>query len=119
MNCDDVADEELDALVTFFMYNRQGEAVEPASDATIEAVLAELDGYTDDEHPDVSLTHESEWCLSAFPDGLLVWEIAEESGVPRHMSGVPRSEVRRLWAALARGDLAEVNAQPWRQGYGP
>jgi hypothetical protein len=28
----------------------------------------------DAEHPDVSLTHESEWCISAFVSGLVTLE---------------------------------------------
>jgi hypothetical protein len=83
----------------------------------LDAVLDELDGPDDDEHPDVSLTHESEWCLSAFQGGLLVWENLEE-GEPRHMTGVSRSDVRRLWAALADGDIARVDEEQWVPGYG-
>src|SRR5262245_36058483 len=38
-------------------------------------ILQELDIKTEDfEHSDVSLKHETEWCLSAFPSGLLIWE---------------------------------------------
>lgn len=36
-------------------------------------LLAELDG-NEDEEAYVALTHESEWCLSANPFGLLMWE---------------------------------------------
>lgn len=81
-------------------------------------MLAELDGPEDDEHPDVALTHESEWCLSAFPGGLLVWENVEEDDEPRHMRNVARADVRRLWLALAAGDLETIEAEPWLPGYG-
>ena len=39
-------------------------------------LLRSLD-MEDNEHPDVALKHETEWCLSAYPGGLLVWENAE------------------------------------------
>ena len=94
-----------------------GESIREPSDDVIDAVIAELDGPMDDEHPDVSLTHQSEWCLSAFSDGLLVWENVEDSGPPRHMTAVPRSEVRRLWAVLAQGNLDEIERQAWAPGY--
>jgi hypothetical protein len=41
--------------------------------ARLRELLQSLD-IDDKEHPDVALTHESGWCLSAFPSGLLVWE---------------------------------------------
>jgi hypothetical protein len=78
--------------------------------------LCELDVH-DEEHPDVALTHESEWCLSAFEGGLLVWENLER-GEPRHMRDVPRDKVLRLWLALSRGDLSAIEKEPWLPGYG-
>ncbi|HWE16756.1 MAG TPA: hypothetical protein VG758_06165 [Hyphomicrobiaceae bacterium] len=90
-------------------------------------ILQELDIETDDfEHPDVSLKHETEWCLSAFLSGLLIWENAD--GVPadddpdpegkpaRHMKGVSRQKVLELWLKLAAGDIAAVEAEPWLPG---
>ena len=80
-------------------------------------VLVALD-IEDQEHPDVSLTHESGWCLSAFPDGLVVWENVEADDEPRHMTGIPRMKVLELWQALAQGDLEIINSEPWVAGYG-
>jgi hypothetical protein len=80
------------------------------------AALGELDTH-DQEHPDVSLSHESEWSLSAFESGLLVWENLE-SGEPRHMKGVSRREVLRLWIALSQGELSLIEAEAWLPGYG-
>ena len=87
-------------------------------DATIEQMrnaLKELDA-DDDEHPDASLTHESEWCLGVFASGLLVWENLEEGG-PRHMKAVPRDRVLQLWAALSLGDLETIEREAWQPGY--
>ena len=85
----------------------------------LRTLLQELDTQIEDiEHPDVSLTHETEWCLSAFPSGLLVWENLEAGDAnPRHMKGVPRDKVLALWLKLAGGDIAAVEAQPWLPGY--
>jgi len=83
----------------------------------LRALLRSLD-VDDDEHPDVALKHETEWCLSAFPSGLLVWENVEGDSAPRHMKCVPRERVLRLWLELAQGDIAAVEAEPWLPGYG-
>lgn len=72
----------------------------------------------DEEHPDVALTHESEWCLSAFPGGLLVWENVEFGTDPKHMRNVDREKVLELWCKLAEGDIDAVSSEPWLDGYG-
>jgi hypothetical protein len=87
--------------------------------ATIEQMreaLAEL-AVEDVEHPDVALTHESGWCLEAFPSGLLVWENLE-TGEPRHMRDISRDRVLELWQRLAVGDFAAIEIEPWKPGYG-
>lgn len=82
----------------------------------LDALLAELDDV-DHEHPDVAVTHESEWGLSVFGTGLVVWENVEE-GEPRHLAQVSRQEARRLLGLLAQGDLDAVEQQDWQPGYG-
>jgi hypothetical protein len=104
--------------VSFHLTNRQGASQENPSIEIIERVLGDLDGVDDAEHPDVSLSHESGWTLSAFPSGLVVWENVECETEPRHRRGVSRPEVRRLWLLLAGGDIASVDAYTWDQGYG-
>jgi hypothetical protein len=71
----------------------------------------------DPEHPSMSVTHESEWCLGAYPGGLLIWENLEADDPPRHMNRVPSDRVLELWVKLSRGRLAEVEAEPWLPGY--
>ena len=81
-------------------------------------LLQSLD-VEDKEHPDVALKHETEWCLSAFPSGLLVWENVEaKDNNAKHMKCVPREAVLGLWLKLARGDIAAIQAEPWLPGYG-
>ena len=88
-------------------------------DPTIEKMreaLAELD-VEDIEHPDVALIHESGWCLGAYQSGLLIWEHLE-GNEPRHMRGISRERTLELWQILARGDLATIDSEPWKPGYG-
>jgi hypothetical protein len=104
--------------VTFHVTNRQGASYVNPTIETIDRVLEELDGIDDIEHPDVSLSHEGGWTLSAFPSGLVVWENVEGDTEPRHRRGVSRAEVRRPWLLLAAGDNSAVEAHTWDQGYG-
>lgn len=80
-------------------------------------IIDQVDSYDDPEHPDVSLTHESEWCLLVFAGGHLVWEDLEQ-GEPRHLVGVDRHRIESLWHALASGDLLTVEQEDWQPGYG-
>lgn len=95
---------------------RWGRAESEPTVAQMREALSELDAE-DDEHPDASLKHESEWALSAFGGGLLIWENVE-AGAPRHMTNVSRDKVLQLWIALSRGDLASIEKEPWLPGYG-
>jgi hypothetical protein len=70
------------------------------------------------EHTDVSLTHESEWCLSAFSSGLLVWENVAGDGETMHMFNVPEVKTIELWSLLASGSIDEINKEDWLPGYG-
>jgi hypothetical protein len=75
--------------------------------------LKELD-IEGSEHPDVSLTLETGWCLSAFPSGLPVWEnLEDEDDNSRHMKDVSREKILALWLKLAQGDIVVMEAAPW------
>ena len=91
-----------------------GDELEP-SILRMREILAELDAE-DIEHTSVSLTHESEWCLGAYPGGLVVWENLEE-GEPRHMNHASREQVLNLWLKLAHGRIEEIESEPWLPGY--
>ncbi|MEU7829720.1 MULTISPECIES: hypothetical protein [unclassified Nonomuraea] len=101
--------------MSFFMYDLMGETIdEPDADA----MRRVLDGLAeaDDEHPDVSLSHESGWCLSAFTGGLLVWEDTDDDSVaPGEMRKVSREEMLRLFGLLAAGDITTIEELPWRR----
>lgn len=101
----------------FVVTDRAGRSYADPSASQIDAVLAELALDGDNEHPDVSLAHESGWVLSAFGSGLLIWEHVDE-GEPRHIAAATPADVRRLWDALAEGDIALVEREHWSDGYG-
>jgi|SRR5882672_8340555 hypothetical protein len=104
--------------MTFSVTDRQGATESNPSVERLRELLQSLD-IDDREHPDVALKHETEWCLTAYSSGLLVWEDVEaEEGAIRHMMSVPREKVLDLWLKLAQGDIAAVEAEPWLPGYG-
>lgn len=103
--------------MSYWVNHLMGNSEELPLDAlpSLYAELSEADG----EHTDVSVTHETEWCLSAFGSGLLVWENVAGEGEPKYMSSVPREKVLELWRKLADGNIAEIDQEPWQPGYGP
>lgn len=101
--------------MSYFMYDVMGGTVDEPDPETMRRVLDGL-VQADDEHPDVSLTHESGWSLSAFGDGLLVWENPDEDSMaPGEIRDVSREEVLRLFGLLAAGDIASVEALSWQR----
>ena len=102
--------------MSYHVNRRWGGADDNPSVQQMREALAELD-VEDIEHPDVALIHENGWCLGAYPSGLLVWENLENSE-PRHMRGVSRERVLKLWQRLSRGELAAIESEPWKAGYG-
>lgn len=92
-----------------------GDESEPTVERLRE-ILGQLDAE-DDEHPSISLTHDSEWCLGAYPSGLLIWQNVEAAEKPRHMNDMPRERVLELWIKLSRGMLDEMEREPWLPGY--
>ncbi|MGH4036019.1 hypothetical protein ACQB60_44790 [Actinomycetota bacterium Odt1-20B] len=100
--------------MSYFMRDLMGGAVDEPDPAMMKRVLSSL-AEADDEHPDVSLTHESGWCLSAFHGGLVIWEHPEDGSVaPREIREVALEEVLRLFGLLAVGDIASIEALPWK-----
>jgi hypothetical protein len=92
--------------------------MEDGSEAGVPALVAELDGPVDDEHPDVSVTDgESSWTVSAFQGGTLVLEKLDDSDIePRHLPHVSRTEMIRVMAMAARGDLHALQQLDWLPG---
>jgi len=80
---------------------------------SVEALLDELDDI-DAEHPDVALSHESGWGLSAFPSGRLLYENVEDLTVEPRQMVLDRDLVKDLFRALAIGDLERLEAENWQ-----
>ncbi|MEV7289811.1 hypothetical protein AB0O01_35565 [Streptomyces sp. NPDC093252] len=101
--------------MSYFMYDVMGGTVDGPDPEAMGRVLDGL-ANADDEHPDVSLSHESGWCLSTFRSGLLVWENTEDGSVaPVEMREVSREETLRLFRLLAEGDIASIEALSWQR----
>src|SRR3954454_14049233 len=100
----------------FHVTHRMGN-METAPCSVFPELLKELDANPEDiEHTSVSVTHDSEWSLSAHRDGYIAFENLEE-GEPRHMHGVPPEKIISLWRLLADGNLDALESEPWRPGY--
>ena len=91
-------------------------SMEEATSEMVAIVLDEL-ARADEEHPDVAISDEFGWGLSAFSSGRVVWENVEEGTDPVHMTGVSRTEMARLFRLVLEGDLTSINAEPWEPGY--
>ena len=97
---------------------RRGDSEDEPSESRMRDLLAELNEH-DPEHPDVWLTHETGWTLSVFESGLINWENLESKTEPRHQVGISREKALSLWVKLSRGEIAEVEAEPWLPGQAP
>ena len=85
--------------------------------SSLPTLLRELDDRPEDlEHGSVAVNHESEWCMSVSRGGYVVFEHLERGG-ERHMRDVPAAKIIELWSQLARGDIASLEAEPWKPGY--
>lgn len=111
-------DDELSEFhPTYFMTHRWGAQTRDFPLDLLDKFYDEL-LKEDDEHPDLSLQHESSWVLSAFPSGLVVYENVEGEGAPQHMKNQTKEDVVRLWRCLAAGEFDVLNGENWLDGYG-
>src|SRR5258707_3929137 len=102
--------------MSFHLITRWGASESEPTVARMREALRELDAHGLG-HPDTWLNHESGWSLSAFSNGLLVWENLDTDDIARHMNGVTRERVLELWIKLAQGRLVEIETEPWLPGY--
>lgn len=104
--------------MNYHVTHRYGAMTKNPPISSFSDLLRELVNRPDDqEHSSVSVTHESEWCLSASVGGCLTFENLEH-GEARHMNGVSSEKILELWEKLACGDLARIEQEPWRSGSG-
>jgi hypothetical protein len=103
--------------MSFWITHVSGAMDEDPPTTALATLVAELEN-ADDEHPDVAVSHESGWTLSAFANGSVVWVNVEEDEVnPRHLDGVDRDQLVAMFETLATGDLSSIEAYPWVPGY--
>ena len=103
--------------MTFHITHRYGAMESDPPLSSLPDLLRELDNRPDDtEHGDVAVSHESGWCMAVSRGGYVVFEHLEDEGAC-HMRDVPAAKVLDLWSRLARGDIASIQAEPWRPGY--
>jgi hypothetical protein len=77
--------------MAYWVNHLMGNAEQNFSIDSLPSLYDEL-AAADGEYTDVSLTHESEWCLSAFASGLVVWENVAGKDEPKHMIRVPKEK---------------------------
>ena len=103
--------------MTFHITHRLGNMDGPQRIPDFRDFLLELgEDPEDEEHISVAVTHESEWCLSAFRGGYVIFEHIENGG-ERHMQGVSNDRIIQLWTCLANGDIHIIEQAPWCPGY--
>jgi hypothetical protein len=98
--------------------HRSGAMSEYRTESDLDALLAELDEAADPEHPDVAVSVESGWTISAFPSGLVVWENPEDESEPRHRRELSRQDTRKLLLMLASNMVDEIERIEWLDGHG-
>jgi hypothetical protein len=79
--------------------------------AVLSSLLSELE-WAGAEHEDVSLAHESGWCLSVSRSGFTTLEHLERGG-PCRLRGLSRMKILDLWMKLARGNIQDIESEAW------
>ena len=65
----------------------------------------------------MSVTNDAEWCIAVNLSGTVTFENLQ-TGDPRHMRQVPGGKSLEWWGALAEGDVATIEQEPWVAGCG-
>ena len=101
--------------MSFVVTHLNGEMERDVPFSHFEDLLAELK-HGDAEHFDVSVKHESEWCVSFFKSGRVVLENLEE-GEPMNLGPVQRADAIEIMNEIAEGRIGDARSRPWRPGY--
>ncbi|MEJ2229499.1 MAG: hypothetical protein P8Y67_15070 [Alphaproteobacteria bacterium] len=104
--------------MAYFAHDRFGNMIPWPTTAQLEQLLASLDWGGKHEHPDVSVTHETGWCVSVFQNGVTVLENVQTNEGPWHILGATSDYILSLWHLLAEGNIDTVRSGDWQPGYG-
>ena len=99
-----------------YICNGLGESAHEPSRDVMWRFLSALDPR-DEEHGAAWVATDDGIALEYSVDGRLVYSRRDPRAL-RHMNDVPTARVLELWLALAAGDLAWIDACPWRDGNG-
>ncbi len=84
------------------------------SEARLESLLKGLQEQDDAEHPDVSLTHDTGWTLTAYPKGTLTWEnLSHAEGRRKLLRFLNAEQILEYWLLLASGQIDVIEKLPW------
>ena len=97
--------------MAFVITHRDGAMESDGPIELLSALISELE-WDNAEHPDIAISHESGWSLSAYPSGLVLWGNVD-SDDPELRMQVPRHRQLELMRAVATGDLTTVDGQAW------
>ena len=104
--------------MAYVALDRFGNTIHNPTPAQMEQLLASFSWGGVDNHPEVSIIHETGWRLKYYPSGLLLLENAAEDKGPWHMRGLSREVVKEMWLWMASGELEKVGSAGWLPGYG-
>jgi hypothetical protein len=104
--------------MAYFAHDRFGNLIPWPTFAQLEQLLASLDWGGKQEYPDVSVTHETGWCVSVYANGITVLENVQTNEGPWHIRGATQDYILSLWRLLAEGNIDQVRSGDWQPGYG-
>jgi hypothetical protein len=99
----------------FYVVNGLGDSLDSPSEAQMHSFVAAVDA-ADEEHGAAWLSTDDESTLEWNGDGRFVF--SQPGRAPRHLAGVDRARAVELWLAMARGDVAKIEGEPWADGNG-
>lgn len=105
----------LDAM-SYSALDQNGDTVWSPSVKQRRSLLGSLS--VDDTEACVSLTHNGQWCISAFHSGLVCLENVVTGEGPWHMPSIPVTKILDLWQLLTEGNVQELRQLPWQDGDG-
>jgi len=112
------ADDE--EAVRFFVSKPMGSMLVEHELDVLDSLLDEL-GDAPAGYRSVSVTHPpTQSALTVYSRGRVAWEHLDAVGdeqKPLHQSGLDRDAILRLMKLVATGDFAQLDHEPWLDGY--